>query len=88
MKNVNYLETSNDLYLVEFHGNTGGIIFNGGDTGVLGDLIQLHGQHGILQIRRYNAKNTKFDKLSKSLVKQLFNHDTHSFIELKKTNFI
>jgi hypothetical protein len=88
MKNLNYLETSKDLYLIEFHGNKNGVIFNGNDVGVLGDLIQLHGKHGILQMRRYNALKMKFDKLSKQMICQLFNHDTHSFIELKKTNFV
>lgn len=29
-----------------------------------------------------------FDKLSKKLVSQLFNWDTETFLELKKTNFI
>lgn len=89
MKNLtNYLDTSKYLYLIEFQGNKNGVIFNSADVGLLGDLIQLHGKHGILQVRRYSALKMKFERISKDLVKQLFSWDTHSTEQLKRVNYI
>ena len=88
MESKDFLETSNDLYLIDFHAKSSGIIFKGADSGTLGELIKLYGKHGILQIRRYNARQMKFERISKKLIKQLFNWDTHSTEQLQKTNFI
>ena len=86
MKNV--LTSAADLYLIEFRANHNHFIFNGGEPEELGNLIQAHNRYGIEKICRYNRVKMKFDKLSKSDVKRLFNFDTHSIIQLEKTNFI
>ena len=86
MKNV--LTSAADLYLIEFIANQNHFIFNGGEPEELGNLIQAHNRYGIEKICRYNRVKMKFDKLSKSEVKMLFSWDTHTIIELEKTNFI
>ena len=86
MKNV--LTSAADLYLIEFRANHDHFIFNGGEPEELGNLIQAHNRYGIEKICRYDSNKMKFNKLSKSDVKRLFNFDTHSIIQLEKTNFI
>lgn len=86
MKNV--LTRAADFYLIVFIANHNHFIFNGGEPEELGNLIQAHNRYGIEKICRYNRVKMKFDKLSKSDVKRLFTWDTHSFLELQKTNFI
>jgi len=86
MKNV--LTTAGDLYLIEFRGNHEHFIFNGGEPEKFGDIIQAHNRYGIEKICRYNRVKMKFDKLSKKEVQTLFNWDTHTIEQIKKTNFI
>lgn len=84
---LNTLNTSQALYMIVFHGVTQKFIFN--DTpGVLGDLIQQHGQHGIVEVRRFNSAKASFGRLAKSELKSFFDWDTHSIEQLKAKNFI
>lgn len=86
MKNT--LDTSNDLYLVDFYAKSSAVIFKGCDSGTLGDLIQQNGNSGIIAIRRYNPAKCRFEKQSIKTVKQLFSWDTHSTEQLKRVNYI
>lgn len=82
------LSSGNDLYAVDFYGKSAHIIFNGGETGTLGKLCVLYGEHGIVSIRRYNASKMKFDKISKPMISNIFMWDTETILELKKTGYI
>lgn len=84
----NVLTTANDLFLVEFRANHEHFIFNGGESEKLGDIIQAQNRYGIEKICRYNRVKMKFDKLSKKEVQTLFNWDTHTIEQIKKTNFL
>lgn len=84
----NTVSTQFGVYLISFRAITNHFIFDGNTPELLGNLIQLHGQHGINFIKRYNQAKEKFERLSKAEITNLFNWDTHSIIELQKTNFI
>ena len=86
MKNSS-LSTEYGLFLVSFQGVLNHFVFSG-NSETLGNLIQSHGKYGINFISRFNQSKSKFEKLSKSDVKNLFSWDTHSIQELKKINFI
>lgn len=88
MKNLNILSSENDLFLVDFYGKSNYYIFDNNTLGTLGNLCKQYGENGILQIRRYDASKMQFKKISKSLVETLFNWDTETILELKKTCYI
>ena len=83
----NSISTEYGLYLVSFQGVNNHFVFNG-NSDELGNLIQTYGKHGINFIKRFNQSKSKFDKISKEQIKQLFSWNTHSIEQLKKTNFI
>lgn len=82
------LVTHYDLFLVSFMGVSEQFIFDGGTNGILGDLIQQHGKHGINFIKRFDKSKSKFIYMKKETINTLFNFDTHSVIQLQKVNFI
>lgn len=77
-----------DLWLINFSGvNKKTIIFDANETGVLGDILKTEIQKNSLKaLKRWNGSN--FIKTNKEVVKNVFNCDTHSFIELQKIGFI
>lgn len=82
------LATHYDLFLVAFQGVSQQFIFSGEVDGELGDLIKTHSKTGIEFIKRFDKSKSKFQPMSKPLVKQLFSYDTHSILQLQKINFI
>lgn len=86
MKNT--VSTQFGVYLISFQGVSNHFIFDGNTPELLGNLIKQHGKHGVNFIKRYNQTKAKFESISKPLISQLFGWDTHSIIELQKTNFI
>jgi hypothetical protein len=84
---MQYLSSGNSIFLIDFRGTAQHFIFeNKAET--LGKLIALYGKHGIISIKKYNPTKENFKKLSKKEVISRFNWDTHSIIELEKTNFL
>jgi len=86
--NTKYLTTEFSLYKVNFRSVSRQFVFSGGDAEQLGNLIQLHGKHGIDKISRYNESKEKFEKMNKKDVQSWFSYDTHTIEQLKKINFI
>lgn len=84
----NTVSTQFGVYLIEFHGIIQQFIFSGEFSEVLGNLIKEHGKHGIQSIKRFDTLKSTFKKMSKSDIAQAFSWDTHSIIELQKTNFL
>ena len=82
-----YLESSHRIYLVDFHGVSQHFIFNDKKE-QLGDLIELHGTHGVERIKQYVPHKGTFKTMSKKEVQSWFDWDTHSIEQLKKVNFI
>lgn len=82
------ISTSHGLFLVSFNGNLQQFVFSGGDNEVLGNLIQHHGKHGIVFIKRFCASKSTFKAMSKKEIESYFNWDTHSIEQLKSKNFI
>lgn len=81
------LNSSKDIFLVEFKGNHEHFIFDNNPE-VLGNLIQQKNRYGIEKICRYNQSKAKFEKLTAKAVKTLYGWDTHSILQLEKVGFI
>lgn len=77
-----------DVFLVAFRSKQEQYIFSGGEREALGKLIELHGQHGIDFIKRFDKAKSSFKPMSKATIKTLFGWDTHSILQLEKKNFI
>jgi len=88
MKNLNILNSGNDVYLVIFSHSKTQHFVNGSKLGELGDLIKAQNKHGIEKICRYNQAKMKFEKVNKQLIQTIFGRDTHSIIELQNAKFI
>jgi hypothetical protein len=84
---MNHLNTSNDIFLIAFNGISQQFIF-ANEPEQLGNLIKKHNKYGIVFIKRFNQSKSKFDNLSKQDVTTFFSWDTHSILELQKSNFI
>lgn len=84
---MNSINTHTGVFLIAFIADQHHYIFTS-FMGTMGDLIKTHNQYGIDKIMRYNKAKCKFEKLSKAEIRMLFDWDTHSIIELEKTNFL
>jgi hypothetical protein len=84
---MSYLSTSKRIFSIDFHGTAEHFIFD--DTPeTLGNLVQIHGKHGILSIKQYQTAKGVFKKLSVKEIENWFSWDTHSIEQLKKINYI
>lgn len=66
MKNT--LTTQFDLFIISFNGNLQQFIFSA-ENETLGNLIQEHGKHGIVFIKKFNRVKSTFQNMSKTEVK-------------------
>lgn len=82
-----HLNTQYGLFLVSFNGNLQQFIFDQ-EPEILGNLIQQHGKHGIVFIKRFVPVKSSFKTMSKKEIEQLFSWDTHTIEQLKNKNFI
>jgi len=85
MKNT--LNTKLSVFLISFIADSTQYFFNE-EPETLGNLIKEKNSYGINFIKRFNVSKCKFENMSKKDIENYFNWDTHTILELKKTNFI
>lgn len=84
---MGHLATTHGLFLVSFNGNLQQFIFDQTPE-ILGELIEKHGKHGIVFIKRFNTVKSSFQTMNKKDIETFFSWDTHTIEQLKKVNFI
>lgn len=85
---MKYFSTARAIFSVDFRGGPSEHFIFNDEPEILGNLIQLHGKHGILSIKQYDPAKGSFKKMSVKQIESWFGWDTHSIQQLKKINFI
>lgn len=79
------MNTNEHIFLISFNGVTGKFITIASG---IGDVVKYNNKHGIERIKLFNSVKETFEGLSKKHLLSLIDYDTHSLIEVQKTNYL